>query len=92
MAAPFRSQLVVTIDTSEPLGPQVRAARCWGIPWKVLEQMTDMSRQYLQRLMDEEGAPASAPPARTAVQLSVGCHFCKLPLAETSASFLRHRR
>lgn len=42
-------KLEVVIDLDAPLGPQVAAAKPF-IGWKLLEDMTGMSRQHLDRL------------------------------------------
>lgn len=42
-------ELTVVIDLDEPLGPQIAAAKPF-ISWKLLQDMTGLSRQHLDRL------------------------------------------
>lgn len=43
----------IEFDDTRPLGPQLAAAREAGVPWKMLEVCTGLSRQYMWQLMTE---------------------------------------
>lgn len=52
MARIVRYEIVLNLD--RPLGPQIAAARATGCPWKILEDLTGLSRQRLATLVDRE--------------------------------------
>lgn len=46
-------RLVVAIDLDLPLGSQVARARAKGVPWKMIEELTGLTRQRLYQLVLE---------------------------------------
>lgn len=44
--------LVIVIDDEKPLGPQLAGARVWGIPWKLLRDLSGgFTARHLQNLV-----------------------------------------
>lgn len=45
--------LIVAIDDERPLGPQLAGARLWGIPHKLLRELTGgLSERHIQRKIE----------------------------------------
>ncbi len=50
---PSTTAYVVEIDRSQDLGPQLAAARKVGCPWKILQQLTGLSRPRLASILGD---------------------------------------
>lgn len=77
----------VTIDLDN-LAADVADARAQGEPWKVLEDMTGYTRQYLDKVLQEAEAAAAAPQTGLVVK-SVRLQFRKLPNEPPSLNVAR---
>jgi len=46
------TRVTVTIDTTKPLGPQILAARIFGLPWKLISSFAGVSVRHCERLAE----------------------------------------